>query len=152
MTPRRLIFFIALNVVISALVTGTILYFYDRDYSQRVHGGGGTIATIAPGSVNVEILDVRGAGVLASESVMIQNNNKNPLDLTGWMLKDDKGNVYTFPSLVLYKGGTVSVHTRTGIDSAADLYWQLTVPVWKSGELVGLYDGANIVHAFYRVP
>jgi hypothetical protein len=152
MPRRRLVLYILLNALVSALVTGTILYFYDRANPKANCCTGETIPTIASGSLNASILNANGAGVLASESVSIQNNGSDPIQLSGWMLKDGKGNIYIFPKLTLYPGGTVQVHSGTGSDTAADLYWQLSAPVWKSGSLVALYDTQNIARAFYRVP
>ncbi len=152
MTRRRLVFYLLLNALVSALVTGAILFFYDRANNKTDCGTSETVPTLAPGSVNADIVNVSGAGVLASESVTIQNNGESALLLTGWMLKDSQGSVYTFPQLTLYPGGTVQVHSRAGTDTAADLYWQLSAPVWKSGALVALYDTQKIVRAFYRVP
>jgi len=104
------------------------------------------------GGVNADILSVAGAGTLASESVTIQNTGDAPLPLSGWMLKDSQGSTYTFPQLTLYPGGTVQVHTGSGTDTAADLYWQRTSPIWETGDLVGFYDSQNIARAFYRIP
>ena len=152
MIRRRLVLYILLNALVSALVTGTILFFYDRAHPKVDCGTGETIPTIAPGNVNAEIISVTGTGVLSSESVTIQNNGNAPLLLTGWMLKDGQGSVYTFPELTLYPGSKVQLHTGAGMDTAADLYWRLSAPLWKSGGLVALYDTQNIARAFYRVP
>jgi len=152
MPRRRLVLYLLLNALVSALVTGAILFFYERANNKPDCGTGETIPTLASGSVKADILGVSGAGVLASEAVTIQNNGDAPLLLTGWTLKDGQGSIYTFPQLTLYPGGTVQVHTKPGTDTAADLYWQLSAPVWKSGVLVALYDTQNIARAFYRIP
>ncbi len=93
-----------------------------------------------------------GPGALASETVILQNNGSDALILTGWTLKDGQGSTYTFPEITLYPGGMVQVHSGPGTNTAADLFWGLTAPVWKSGELVALYDTQNIARAFYRIP
>jgi micrococcal nuclease len=111
-----------------------------------------TVPTLPSVSVNADIVSVTGAGSLTSESVIIQNNGDAPLLLTGWTLKDSQGSTYIFPQLTLYPAGAVQVHTGPGTDTAADLYWQRSAAVWKSGELVALYDAQNIARAFYRVP
>jgi len=134
------------------MVAGAILFYYDRTNPKSNCASTETIPTINGGTIDANILGVVGAGVLASESVAIQNNGNTSLLLTGWMLKDGQGRVFVFPQLTLYPGGTVQVHSSTGQDSAADLYWQLTASAWKSGDLVALYDTKNIARAFYRVP
>ncbi|HEY5271187.1 MAG TPA: lamin tail domain-containing protein [Anaerolineales bacterium] len=152
MTRRRLVLYLLLNALISVLVSGTILFYYDRANHKTDCGTIETVPTLASGGVKADIVSVTGAGMLTSESVAIQNNGDAALLLAGWKLKDGQGSTYTFPQLTLYPGGTVQVHTGPGTDTAADLYWQLSAPVWISGELVALYDTQNIARTFYRVP
>ena len=154
---RRLVSYLLINVFVSALVTGTAIYFYDR--TQRADCKPNlpdlTAATSQSGDVNVNILGVIGAGTVTDERVVIQNNGDQKLILTGWFLEDNKGIIYTFPQspqLTLFPGATVQVHTKAGIDSLPDLYWGRTESVWTSGELAALYDPENIVRAFYRIP
>lgn len=151
---RRLVYTILINVFVSALVTGTILFFYDRAHRDDCSNCLPDAATVVPGtaSVDVSIVTVIGAGSLDDERAVIQNNGSEPLILTGWYLKDNKGIVYTFPQLTLYPAGTAQVHTKTGTDKLPDLYWGRSAPVWQSGELAALYDAQNIARAFYRVP
>lgn len=152
MTRRRLVLYILLNALISVLVAGAVLFYYDRANPKMDCSTIGTVPTLAFVSVNADIVSVSGVGALASESVIIQNNSDTALVLAGWTLKDSQGSTYTFPQVTLYPAGTVQVHTGSGTDTAADLYWQLSAPVWKSGNLVALYDTQNIARAFYRVP
>jgi hypothetical protein len=153
---RRLFSYLLINILVSAAVTGSIIFFYDR--AQRAD----CVPTLPAGSftpsssdINVAIAGVIGTGTLADERVLIQNNGTEKLDLTGWYLEDNKGVIYTFPQtpqLTLFPGGTVQVHTKAGIDSLPDLYWGQAEPVWNSGELAALYDQQNIARAFYRIP
>ena len=152
MTRRRLVLYLLLNALVSALVSGTILFFYDRTIRKTDCGTSGKLPTIASVSVYADVLSVTGAGVLASEFVTIQKNGDTALLMTGWTLKDNQGSIFTFPQLTLYPGGTVQIHSGPGNDNAADLYWRLSAPVWKSGALVALYDTQNIARSFYRVP
>jgi hypothetical protein len=150
----RLISYILVNVFVSALVTGTILYFYNRIYQKDCSATLPIATTGMPSSteINVAIPDITGAGTMENEIVIIQNNGGSPLVLTGWTLKDNQGTIYTFPQLTLYSGGKVQLHTKSGSDTAADLYWRRSTAVWSSGELAALYDSQNIARAFYRVP
>ena len=152
MTRRRLVLYLLLNALVSVLVTGAILFLYDRANHKTDCGTSEVVPTLASVSVSADIVSVTGAGALASESVAIRNNGEAALLLTDWALKDDQGNRYTFPQLKLYPGGMVQVHTKSGTNTATDLYWGRSAPVWKSGELVALYDTQNIARAFYRIP
>jgi hypothetical protein len=152
MTRRRLVLYLLLNAVVTVLVAWAVLYYYNRANPRQDCSTVEQIPTLASASVKVTILSVSGTGALASEAVTIQNQDNSAITLTGWMLKDSQGDSYTFPQVTLFPSATVQLHTGTGVDKAADLYWQLSAPVWKSGELVALYDPQNIARAFYRVP
>ncbi len=149
---RRLAYYILINIFVSALVTGTLIYFYDRIRPTDCETALPNAMTVLPGDVNVNIAGVMGAGTLADEQIVVQNDGSQELALTGWYLKDDKGVTYTFPQLTLYPGAKVQVHTKPGTDKLPDLYWGHTASVWTSGELAALYDTQNIARAFYRIP
>jgi hypothetical protein len=148
---RRLVYYILLNVFVSALVSGTILLFYDRLYRKNCDT---TLPSTTPAldGIRAEILSVAGAGTADSEAVTIGNDGSTPLILTGWYLRDPQGLTYTFPQVTLHPGAALTVHTGSGRDTAADLYWGRSSPVWSSGELAALYDTQNVARAFYRVP
>jgi hypothetical protein len=155
---RRLLFYLLLNAFVSALVTGTILFFYDR--AQRADCAPADVssppATLAPSSVSgeikVEIVSILGAGIIGSEVVVVENKGENPIILTDWYLQDGQGNIYIFPQLTLYKSGTVMVHTASGVNTPTDLYWGRTAPAWQPGEQVSLYDTQGVVRAMYSIP
>ena len=152
-TRRRLFYFfyILLNILVSAVVTGSILYNYHRTYPATCVNPLPQV-TAAPDSASAEILSIGGAGTAASEVVTLQNDSQIAVTLTGWMLKDNQGTTFTFPEVTLFPGALLKVHTLAGKNTASDLYWGLSAPVWKAGELAGLYDPQNIVRSFYRIP
>ena len=163
MDRRRLIYYILLNVFISACVTSAILYWYDRNYRAVTlpqisipsvaanSTGKAPAATLQKGLA--QIVSVIGAGTLDAEAVVVKYNGDGELDLSGWQLKDSQGsNTYTFPSFKLFKGGAVQVHTRDGTDTAIDLYWGQGQAAWKSGEAVLLADPSGQVQDSYPVP
>ena len=165
MTRRRLFLYLLLNVFVSACVTGAILFWYDRTYraslapvSQVVVPlqNGESVApveTFAPDTeVPVEIVSVVGAGTLGSEVVVVRYNGEGELGLANWQLKDDNGNTFTFPQLILYTDGAVQVHTASGSDTVVDLYMGLRDPIWESGEVAKLFDPQDNLRASYRVP
>jgi len=159
MNRRRLFYYILLNIFVSAAVTGTILFFYDRSHRSAnataltvPTPAGPTVVSPASDEIKAGIVSVIGAGTAASEIVVVQNDSTGPLVLTGWTLKDGQGNTYVFPQLTLYPGGTLQVHTAAGQDTAVDLYWGRSSPVWSPGELAALYDAGGVARAFYRIP
>ena len=67
-------------------------------------------------------------------------------DMTSWTLGDESSHVYTFPDGFML-GGTVTIHTGSGEDTATDLYWGRGSHVWNNnGDTAYLKDaGGNIV-------
>jgi len=159
MNRGRVIYYLLLNIFVSAAVTGAILFFYDRSHRADCAVPpalaplpGSTALTPVPGGVKVNLVSIIGAGTTGSEMVVLQNTGTEALVLTGWQLKDSRGDSYTFPQLTLYPSGTVQVHTARGQDTAVDLYWGRSSPVWTTGELATLYDASGVARAFYPVP
>lgn len=159
MDRRRLVYYLLLNVFVSACVTSAILYWYDRNYRAVTLPQSPILSTAtdaAPASTaqqgTVKIISVIGAGTLSVESVVVKYTGDGELDLTGWHLKDAKGNTYTFPPFKLFKNGAVQVHTADGTNTAIDLYWGQNSAAWQSGEAVLLTDANGNVQDSYPVP
>ena len=156
---RRLVYYVLLNIFVSALVTGTILFFYDRAQhgNSTVPENVPTAALPAPTAalqtdIPIEIVSVVGPGTLGSEYVLIRYGGADSVTLTGWRLVDSQGNAFTFPSLTLYEGGAVQVNSASGSDSVAQLYWGRSEPVWESGDVASLFDAQGDLRALYRIP
>jgi hypothetical protein len=60
---------------------------------------------------------------LNGEWVMLTNTTGKPVSLASWTLRDKANHVYKFPSFVLPAHKSVEIHTGTGRNSAASLYW-----------------------------
>ena len=165
--------FILLNVFVSAVVTGAILFWYDRTYRQATIPAA-VISVSAPTSavspadantplpppptldpdaeINVEIVSIIGAGTFDAEMVLVRYKGEGQLNLADWTLSDEDKNVYDFPKLTLYPEGAVQVHTMSGQDTVVNLYWGLRQSVWQSGEEAKLFDSQGTERASYIVP
>jgi hypothetical protein len=160
MNRRNVAFYLLLNVLVSACVTSAILYWYDRNYRAVTlpqAGLPGVSATSVGEAVTaqqgvVQIVSVIGAGAANAEAVVIRYTGDGELDLTGWHLKDESGQTYTFPPFKLFKNGAVQVHTGTGTNTAIDLYWGQRQAVWQSGEPVLLTTPEGALQDSYPVP
>lgn len=164
MNRRRLLLYLLLNVFVSACVTGAMLFWYDQNYRATLGPSPQAAApaqeenvipleTLPPDAdVPVEIVSVVGAGMLSAEVVVVRYNGEGELGLANWQLKDDNGNSFTFPQLILYTDGAVQIHTAPGSDTVVDLYMGLRDPIWESGEVASLYDSQDNLRASYRVP
>jgi hypothetical protein len=153
-SARRLFFYLLVNIIVSAIVAGTVIYYYNRAHPVVCITPLPNSATLplGAGEVDLNIVNVIGAGALTEERLVIQNGGAQALVLTGWYLLDNKGLAFTFPQLTLYPGVKVQVHSASGKNTPTDLYWGLSSPVWASGELAVLYDAHAIARAFFRVP
>jgi hypothetical protein len=160
MNRRNLVYYLLLNVFVSAMVTIGILFWYDRNYRavnqpavQQFANGDAAASTVSPQTdIAVKISSVVGAGSLNAEVVIVKFEGEGQLDLASWQLKDENGNIFKFPKLTLYPNGAVQVHTVTGTDTVIDLYWGLGEAVWSSGENARLFDAQGNLRAVYRVP
>jgi len=162
MDRKKLIQYLILNALVSATVTGGMLFWYDRNYRAVIQPAviqatpitnvSSSTSTELQTDIPVKISSVVAAGILESEIVVIRFEGEGELNLTSWQLKDDNGNTYTFPQLTLYQNGAVQVHTIAGTDSVIDLYWGIGDAVWSSGENASLYDSQGNLRAVYRVP
>jgi hypothetical protein len=162
MVRRKLFSYLLLNIFVSAAVTGGMLFWYDRNYraslpvvpqSAPAVGAAEPVSTLNPqDDIPVKISSVVGAGSLQSEIVVVKYEGDGQLDLASWQLKDENGNIFKFPKLILYPNGAVQIHTISGADTVIDLYWGLGAAVWNSGETARLFDAQGNLRAVYRVP
>jgi LysM repeat protein len=95
---------------------------------------------------------ILGAGDLETEQVRITLTGSEELTLTGWQLVDSNANTFIFPRLELFPGGYVQVNTRSGINTATDLFWGLSIAIWQSGETAQLLDETGTIRATFQVP
>ena len=165
MDRRRLVSFILLNIFISACVTGTMLFWYDRNLKatssavalppQTNLEAGAPVSDSNPApasSATVEIVSIIGADNLGAEVIILRYIGNGQLDLSNWQLKDENGNIFLFPAVTLIQNGAVQIHTSSGTATPIDLYWGMTSPVWKSGEIASLYDASGNLIVTYKVP
>jgi hypothetical protein len=165
MNRRRLVYYLLLNIFISACVTSAILFWYDRNYrsvsmsavqlaapmtNQQVAAPQTTLDPQA--DIPVEIASVIGAGTLNAEWVVISYKGEDQINLANWQLRDSNRHIFIFPQIVLHKNGAVQVHTASGTNTVIDLYWGESNPVWESGEEAQLYDPNGNLRAKYKVP
>lgn len=85
---------------------------------------------------------------LNEEYTTFQNTCQQPLDVTGWTVKDSGTNRYTFSTHTLSSGETVTLHTGRGTDNATDLYWDRRQAVWNNdGDALYVLDREELLVA-----
>jgi len=94
-----------------------------------------TTPTLPPGAVEIlsVVYDPPGQD-LENERVVIANRTSMALSLAGWTLRDDANNpnVYTFPAFSLAPGAQATVWVKADANTATDLFWGRSQPVWNN--------------------
>lgn len=108
--------------------------------------------SLTPKAAEVSITSVLGTGDLATERVRITLHGGSEISLSDWQLIDSDLHSFIFPQLDLFPEASIQVNTRTGLNTAADLFWGLSTPVWEPGETVQLLDAAGTVRATFKIP
>ncbi len=109
-----------------------------------------TATEVPPGTVSVKILRVLSPGDITREGVSILNSG-SPVDLNGWKLSSGRSKDFIFPALRLFTGGSVTVFSGVGENTAINLYWGLNEAIWRTGDNVTLMDASGKMQAQYTV-
>jgi hypothetical protein len=95
-----------------------------------------------PVLVNTAESGFNASGSPLDEFVCITSLDDEVVSLTGWTLVDTAGHTFTFPEFELASRASVRVHTGSGTNTPADLFWDRGAAVWNdSGDSVRLLDG-----------
>ena len=179
---KRLLPYIILNILVSALVTLAVLSLWNgaprsivldptltvanqnpaqgsKTAARAITPTHGTLeppqpsATPQPVTVKlIEFGEVSGAGNLGAEAILLRRVGEGELRLNGWKLDDEAGHRYTFPDMVLFKSGAVRLSTRTGANTVNELFWGLKDAVWTSGKTATLMDDKGNLRASFVIP
>lgn len=174
----RIIFYILLNIVISALTILGVMWLWERTHtksgifsqenamenplevqSQPELGNDqdnqitqDSSSEFISGDYDVSIVSIVGAGDINNEYVEIHNRGQGGVNLTGWQLNDEEGHNYTFPAFILNSGGAVKILSQRGSDTVIELYWQSDSAIWQSGETAQFVDPKGNVVTTYSIP
>lgn len=168
---KQLLLYIIINILISAATTLAVLIWWenfrtpstsptDIEQPEEMVSARSFVAEepISPTAVEypknslIEINNIFGVGELSTEFVLIKNIANEGVSLTGWQLKDQQGHSFAFPELKLLEGGFVKIYTKTGLNSALELYWNLPEAIWNTGETASLIDSTGNFQGSYKVP
>lgn len=76
--------------------------------------------------------DFRSNTSLNAEYVIIKNTTRKPIDLEGWILRDETGYKYVFGDVTVKPGKKIIVRTGQGQDTTTTLYWGRKQYVWNN--------------------
>jgi hypothetical protein len=106
---------------------------------------------LAPANVVITYIEYNPPGDdVQGEYVRIENSGGLAANMTNWTLADIAGHVYTFPTFTLNPGAYVRVWTKSGTDTASDLYWGRGAAVWNNtGDCAYLRDsGGSLIDGY----
>ncbi len=161
---KRLLPYLLLNILVSAAATYGVLTWWNLNHAPVIVPGlaqpspATPLPTVSSSSLLplgvpvIEIGEVTAAGNLSNEAVLLRRVGEGELRLNGWRLDDNAGHRFTFPDIVLYKGGAVRVFTRAGSNAVNELYWGQDRAVWAAGRTVTLYDETGNSRAALTIP
>lgn len=162
---KKLLPYLLLNIVVSALTMLLVLVIWDKArptpnilLAPDLPSQNSTISSTPTFSLPpldapvIEIQAVIVPGDLEAERILIRSVSSSAILLTGWKVDNGNGQEYTFPSLTLYPGGVIALYSKTGENTAIDVYWGLSQAAWNSGAAVTVSDSAGNKRIEYIIP
>lgn len=162
---KKIFPYLLLNILISALTMWIVLLVWQKAHPAAVYSTPvietGEAPQPSPQETSqvqsyedqqLEISRVVGAGDLDLEVLTLQNTGKTAVSLAGWTISDTGGFTYTFPSLTVYSGGAFQLFSRSGVNTAIELYAGSASALWKSGSVILLKDPSGKQRQQFNIP
>lgn len=166
---RQLLFYIIVNIIVSAATTLLVLWLWDKPHRNQLPDyippassypldNSSSLAPVGtPIPLDEEVIritNVFGVGDVQNEMVELVRVGNGDILLTGWQLKDEDRHEYDFPdNLVMFEGAEINIYTRiSNNQSVIERYWGSAEAIWQPGETVTLVDAQGNVRASYTIP
>lgn len=160
---RKILPYLILNIIVSAATVLVVLTVWNKTQQKQLERSlprATETQVRAESQSTLPALDVEtvviggviGAGDIENERVQIISVADMPVDLRGWELTDGKGRYFFFPAIKLYPGGSINLFSRSGVDTAIELYWRQPLAIWSSGDVVELADPDGNTRSEFRIP
>jgi hypothetical protein len=163
---RKLLPYLVLNFLVSALAVVVVLLIWDRAHQPATLANQNLSSPVVTSSssstesgvlppldqVTIEIQGVIGTGDLDTERITLMNISDLEVSLGSWTIQDEDGHKLLLPSITVFPGGGIVLHSKAGIDSAVELYGNQDEPLFTSGEKVRLFDNQGHLRSSFIVP
>ncbi|MCL4867833.1 MAG: lamin tail domain-containing protein [Anaerolineae bacterium] len=87
----------------------------------------------APAQIKITFILYGPTNGPLEEYVTIANLGGTAQTMTNWTLRDEANHVFTFPTFTLSPGAQVNVWTKSGSNTATNLYWNSAQAIWNNG-------------------
>ena len=121
------------------------------DASAAESADAGSDSSAALPALEIELVDAEGIGDITAEGIRLRNNG-GQLNITGWTLSDERGNIYVFPELLLYSDVQITLYTRSGRSTGFALFWGRDESVWRAGAQLSLSDRDGNLRKTFTIP
>lgn len=166
----QLLAYIFLNILVSAAAMLLVLILWNQRFPSTLcppctlPEGNSTIQleketqypAISIPPLEQEVLRIEiiyGSGYLQDEQIILQRVGEGDLYMAGWYLVDEEENRYDFPGqLVLKPGAEIQLNSRSGQDTAVELFWNSGSVLWQVGETARVYDPLDNLRAEFTIP
>ncbi|MBS3753438.1 MAG: lamin tail domain-containing protein [Anaerolineales bacterium] len=172
---KRLLFYILVNVTVSATTMLGVLYLWENTNLKNVlfvqsprsqdEETRDTLTTPSTFETQpplvIQIDEIVGVGNLDTEYVRLKrvgNSGQEKISLQNWQIKDEDNHTFTIlaqsgmESLELHKKGAVNIYTKQGTSNPIELYLGFSEPLWEPGETVTLIEPSGDVHDTFLIP
>lgn len=69
---------------------------------------------------------------LNEEYIVLKNYGNSSIDLYNWTLRNSRNESYDLPHISVYPGGTITLHSGSGVDTESDYYLGSSSPIWAN--------------------
>ncbi|CAG1010006.1 MAG: lamin tail domain-containing protein [Anaerolineae bacterium] len=90
-----------------------------------------TAPLVSSEQIKLEVVQIISPGDITNEGIELRNISGGQVEISGWTLRDARGNVFTFPDFSMYEGRRLIIYTREGQSGALALYWGLKEAIWN---------------------
>ena len=110
---------------------------------------------ISDNCINVLNFNYAPAGNnLSDEYFTLKNTCSYSINMTNWIAKDSSTHDFRFSSFNLGYNAEVTVHTGSGTDDSANLYWNMSIHIWNNDKdtlYINISNGTSVFVCRYNL-
>ena len=163
MNFKKIFPYLLLNIVLSAVTMLAVILIWNalnpasQCQTQTLSDGSDLLSTeparLPPMNIQpIEIQSVFLPGDVEYEKVSLKNTWSDPVNLSGWILSNNRGDEFIFPTFTLYPDGVINIYSHAGFNNTVELYWNAPAAVWQPGGVAILTDAEGNERFRFSIP